>query len=165
VVGADGEDGGPGDPTEAAGAVYVFARDLVARGSWGEVTILHASDAQEFDFFGYGRSIALNMDTLVVGAIGEDGGLGDPLPDAGAIYVFERDLGGPGHWGEAAILLASDAQEEDDFGVSITMDGDTLVVGAHGEDGGSGSFIPLAGAAYAFERPVSVQIFLPIVQR
>jgi hypothetical protein len=163
VVGAVYEDGGPGNPVSDSGTAYVFERDLGGPGNWGEAVILYASDAQEQDFFG--TSVALNGDTLAVGAIFEDGGPGNPVFYAGAVYVFERDLGGSGNWGEAAILHASDAQASDFLGNSVALDGESLVVGAHREDGGPGDPLPDAGAAYVFERPEPLSIFLPIVLR
>ena len=102
---------------------------------------LTASDAQAGDVFG--RSVAVSGDTAVVGASGEDAG-GD---FAGAAYVFQRDQGGAGNWGEVKKLLASDAQADDFFGVSVAVSGDTAVVGATGEDAGAAN----AGAAYVFE--------------
>jgi hypothetical protein len=67
-----------------------------------------AGDAQSEDFFG--STLALDGDTVVVGAFGEAGGNGDPLYHAGAAYVFERNQGGPDNWGQTAKLTASDAQ-------------------------------------------------------
>jgi hypothetical protein len=146
VVGARGEDGGPGNPLNYAGAAYVFSRNQGGAGNWGQVAKLTAADAQDFDFFG--GSVAISGDTIVVGANGEDGGPGDPLPDAGAAYVFERDQGGAGAWGQAAKLTAADAQADAIFGVSVAVSGSTVVVGASRDDGP----LPDAGAAYVFER-------------
>ena len=65
---------------------------------------LTASDAEAGDEFGW--SVATSGDTVVVGAFGEDAG-GD---FAGAAYVFQRNAGGAGNWGEVKILTASDAE-------------------------------------------------------
>ena len=146
VVGALFEDGGPGDPLSDAGAAYVFERGPA--GAWTQTAKLQADDHQADDSFGW--SVALHGDTLVVGAWLEDGGPGDPLSGAGAAYVFER--GPAGAWSEVAKLSASDAQESDQFGYSVAVDGDTLVVGAEGENGGPGDPLSGAGAAYVFER-------------
>ena len=125
-----------------AGAAYVFQRDEGGAGNWGEVTKLTASDAQIGDRFG--NSVAVSGDTAVVGAYREDAG----GTDAGAAYVFQRDQGGPGNWGEVKKLTASDAQDIDEFGISVAVSGDTAVVGAHLADAGGNN----AGAAYFFER-------------
>ena len=115
-----------------------------------ENAILQASDGQLAD--GFGVSLAVSGDTAVVGAWSEDGGPGDPLVDAGAAYVFERDQGGTDNWGEVKKLIASDAQGGDRFGFAVAISGDKVIVGARFEDGGSGDPISNAGAAYVFER-------------
>ena len=64
----------------------------------------------------------------------------------GAAYVFARDQGGVGNWGEVEKLMASDAQSLAYFGFSVAISGDTAVVGARNADsGGLG-----VGAAYVF---------------
>ncbi len=139
VVGAYLEDAG-GD---AAGAAYVFGRDQGGAGNWGQVAKLAASDAQAGDWFGI--SVAVSGDTAVVGAINEDVG----GSDAGAAYVFQRDQGGAGNWGQVAKLTASDARDYDWFGQSVAVSGDTVVVGA--ENAAAGNVFG-AGAAYVFQR-------------
>jgi hypothetical protein len=150
VVGAQLEDGGAGDPFSNAGAAYVFARNQGGADQWGQVRVLRASDRQAQDQFGH--SVSISGDTLVVGAFEEDGGAGNPLSEAGAAYVFARNQGGADHWVEVAILRASDRQADDHFGISVSISGDTLVVGAQLEDGGAGDPLSNAGAAYVFER-------------
>ncbi len=150
AVGAYEEDGGMGDPLTSAGAVYVFARNRGGADTWGEIKILRASDAQSPDQFGY--SISLSGDTLAVGARYEDGGTGDPVSNAGAVYIFARNQGGADNWGEVQILHASDMQEDDYFGESVSISGDTLVVGTPYEDGGTGNPVYRVGAAYVFAR-------------
>ena len=106
-----------------AGAVYVFQRDVGGAGNWGEVKKLLASDAQDFDLFGW--SVAVSGDTAIVGAPGEDtGGV-----NAGAAYVFRRDQGGAGNWGEVKKLTAADAQAGDFFGLGVAVSVDTAVLG------------------------------------
>jgi hypothetical protein len=139
VVGAWSEDGEGTD----RGAAYVFERKS-GSGLWAEAKKLTASDAEDGDGFGGGRSVAISGDTVVVGAGSEDGS-GD---GRGAAYVFERDSGGAGNWGEVKKLTASDAEDGDWFGGSVAADGDTIVVGASYEDGMGVDL----GAAYIFER-------------
>ncbi len=141
VIGARLEDVGG----SAAGAAYVFWRNESGAGNWGEVRKLTASDAQAGDQFGW--SVAISGDTAVVGAHHEDAG-GDL---AGAAYVFQRNEGGADNWGEVKKLTASDGQADDFFGYSVTVSGDTAVVGAHGEDAGGGIFDSF-GAAYVYQR-------------
>jgi len=136
VVGADEEDGGAGDPAADSGAAYVFRRNQGGANNWGQVRIVRASDRQASDFFG--RSVSISGDTLLVGAEGEDGGTLNLLPGSGAAYVFGRNQGGTDNWGQVRVLHASDAQEGDYFGRSVSISGDMLVVGADSEDGGAG---------------------------
>ena len=150
VVGAHGEDGGVGDPKPDAGVVYVFERHDGGTNNWGEVAILRASDAQEGDNFGW--SVSISNDIIVVGAHLEDGGVGDSTSEAGAAYVYERHHGGTNNWGEVAILRASDAQENDNFGGAVSISGNTIIIGATVEDGGVGDSTSEAGAAYVYER-------------
>jgi|GEM_PF-1221731 len=138
VVGAYGEDTGG----TVAGAAYVFERNAGGTNAWGQVRKLVASDAAGTDYFG--RSVAVAGDVIVVGAYGEDTGGGE----AGAAYVFERNLPGTNLWGEVKKLMASDAEASDYFGFSVAVAGDTIVVGASQEDAAATN----AGAAYIFER-------------
>jgi hypothetical protein len=139
VVGAMMEDAAGTD----RGAAYIFARNQDGLDAWGEVAILTASNAEDGDYFG--RSVAISGDYVVVSANKEDGAAGT---DRGAAYVFDRNFGGPDAWGEAAILTASDTQDGDEFGCSVSIGGDFVVVGADHEDGAGTD----RGAAYVFDR-------------
>ena len=125
-----------------AGAAYVFQRDQGGTGNWGEVKKLTAFDAQTDDRFGI--SVALAGNIAIVGARLEDAAGNN----AGAAYVFQRDQGGAGNWGQVKKLTASDAQIADEFGWSVAVSGETAVVGANREDTGGSN----AGAAYVFRR-------------
>ena len=159
VVGASGEDssaaGGEADNSApGAGAAYVFAR---AGGVWTQQAYLKASNAEAGDQFS--DSVAISGDTLVVGAIFEDssaagGETDNSAPFAGAVYVFAR---AGGVWSQQAYLKASNAEGDDIFGRNVAISGDTLVVGANGEDssaagGEADNTVPGAGAAYVFVR-------------
>ena len=90
---------------------------------------LTASDAADDDYFGI--SVAISGDTVVVGAYGEDGG----AATAGRPTSLSATEGGADNWGQVKKLTASDAADEDHFGRSVAISGDTVVVGAYGEDG------------------------------
>jgi hypothetical protein len=139
VVGAIGEDGAGGD---SRGTAYVFERNEGGADSWGQVTKLTASDTADRDQFG--QSVAISGDTVVVGAYNEDGA----GTNYGAAYLFERNQGGADSWGQVKKLTASDPEDEDYFGWSVAISGDTVVVGAYVEDGGGLN----RGAAYVFGR-------------
>jgi cysteine-rich repeat protein len=157
--GATGIDGDQNDEAAVdSGAVYVFERNA---GIWSQRDYIKASNAAAGDVFG--KSVALSSDgnTLVVGADGQAGGRGS-APNCGAVYVFERDE--DESWSELALLMASNAAEDDRFGrfLALSGDGQTLAVSAPGEDslatgiGGDQSDDAImnydAGAIYVFVR-------------
>ncbi|TXD35271.1 hypothetical protein FRC96_11370 [Lujinxingia vulgaris] len=122
------------------GAVHIFTRDDETWSLHSEIT---ASNQGVGDNFGlHALAIDASGDTLIVGAPNEDSGPDNPTenthPDAGAVYVFERQTTGSGDaWVESAILKASDLIGGGDrFGsaVDISPDGNTIVVGAPLED-------------------------------
>ena len=129
VVGASGKNSN-------AGAAYIFERNAGGVENWGQVKKLTAGDAAAGDWFGV--SVAISGDTVVVGAIEE-------IRNAGAAYIFERNAGGAGNWGQVKKLIAGDAAAGDYFGGSVAISGDTVVVGAYGKNS-------YAGAAYIYER-------------
>ena len=119
-----------------SGAVYVFERHHGGTDHWGEIKKIIPSDSSASIFFGL--SVALDGDTLVVGASGATG-------TTGAAYVFERNEGGSNNWGEIKKLVGSESAADDQLGYDVAIHGDTLVVGANLAAG-------QAGAAYVFLR-------------
>jgi len=95
-----------------------------------------ASDAAAGDFFG--NSVAISGDTVLVGAVRDDS-------FTGSAYIFERNQGSIDNWGEVQKITASGGVSGDQFGFSVAIFGDTVVVGAP-EDNSS------TGAAYIFSR-------------
>ena len=127
VVGARGDDG-------KKGASYVFTKP--AGGDWTSTSTsskLTASDGVAVDYFGH--SVAVHGDIILVGAFRHD--------LTGAAYVFTRPGGGWVATSTAAKLTASDGKHDDQFGRSVAVDGDTVVIGAQQDDG-------LRGSAYVF---------------
>jgi hypothetical protein len=117
-----------------------------------QTAFLKAHNAGAGDTFG--RRAAIAGDTLIVGAPFERGSatiVNGPDDDlallAGAAYVFQRDPG-TGDWLQQAYLKASNAEENDQFGTDVAIDGDTVVVGAPLED----ELGENVGAAYVFVR-------------
>ena len=143
-----------------SGAAYVFVRSA---GAWSQQAYLKAGNAGLFDYFG--DSVAISGETIVVGAPGEDsnavgmnGNQADnSFGDAGAAYVFVR-IGGA--WSHQAYLKASNTWAGEHFGDSVAISGETVVVGAYGEDsnavgvnGNQANNSALnSGAAYVFVR-------------
>ncbi len=132
-----------GSGTLGNGAAYIFSQNAGGGNNWGQIKKLVAPDGADSDSFGI--SAAISGDSVVIGATEAD----VSADGQGAAYVFERSLGGPSNWGLAKKLIASDAAAADNFGQSVAIDGDTLVVGAEQDD--TGAFIN-NGSAYIFER-------------
>ena len=119
------------------GAAFIFRRDGER---WVEHTKLIADDAAKSD--GFGTSLAMSGDTVVVGAPLVDTDRGK---DTGAAYVFVRDGDG---WKQQAKLSSSDAKKADQFGFSVAIAGNSVIVGAKTRDESE----PGSGAAYSFVR-------------
>ncbi len=141
-VSMDGDTMVVGAPEEnalgtASGAAYVFVK---IDDAWYIQAKILASDGAGGDRFG--SSVAVEGDTLVVGAYWADA----PGYQSGAAYVFRRT---GSLWTEEAKITASDGVAGDDFGVSVAVDGATVVVGANQE----GELGAAAGAAYVFVNP------------
>ena len=119
------------------GAAYLF-RTTDGGATYGQLAKLTAADAAAGD--GFGWSVAIDSGTIVVGAYGDDDA-------AGAAYVFRTSDDGIVY----SKLTASDAAADDQFGVSVAIDGATVVVGAY-QDGDAGIS---SGSAYVFEEDSS----------
>jgi hypothetical protein len=139
AVGSPGEVG-PGRPQ---GRVHVF--DLIA-GQWVQVAELLGSNGSSGD--GFGCAVALEGDTLVVGAYLDD----EAGSDAGAVYVFGVQSGS---WVQTGKIWAPDATGEDFFGYALDVSGETLLIGAYSDDDGATN----SGSAYTFERTFTGWLF------
>jgi hypothetical protein len=149
ISGAEYEDGGAGDPLTSAGAAYIFTR---SGSTWTQQAKITASDIAGGDLFGGGVSMNDNGNYVVVTAIGEDGGTGDPINNGGAAYVFNRS---GSTWTQIRKITTSEAQQNDLLGnnsaTDISGDGKYAILGTNAEDGGAGDPLTTAGAAYIYE--------------
>ena len=107
--------------------------------NWTEIQKLLASDGAASDYFGY--SVSLDGDTALIGAYDDD----DNGDDSGSAYVFTRT---GTTWTQQAKLLASDGAAGDHFGSSVSLSGDTALIGAIGDDDNGVD----SGSAYVFTR-------------
>lgn len=141
VMGADN-----GAGTRDAGKVLIYSRDA----GWAQIADVDDPFGARDDQFGW--SLALQGDTLVVGA--NFGDAGSTAHDTGVVYIFERNEGGPDAWGLIARLTAETPWPEAAFGYSLSLEGDLLAVGAATEDriGAGLPTVPEAGAVYLFQR-------------
>jgi FG-GAP repeat/Secretion system C-terminal sorting domain len=126
----------------SAGSVYIFMRS----GSvWMPMQKFCASDRSLGAWFGF--SVCISDDEAVIGALFEGQ---NELDDAGAAYVFQRS---GDTWSQIQKLVASDRASSAEFGRSVSMDGEYIVVGAPDENyDTSGNVVPQAGAAYIYKR-------------
>lgn len=119
------------------GAAYVYEYDGT---QWVQRQKLTASDGASSDWFG--RAVALHGDTAVIGAPMDDLGV---KTNAGSVYVFNFN---GGVWSQATQLTASDGLAFDQFGISVSMDGQRIMVGANTDDDGATAD---TGSAYIFQ--------------
>ncbi len=132
IVGAD-HDGGSG---ENSGAAYIYKRSGT---TWNEQAKLIASDGADWALFG--NSVSIKGDYAVIGAKGDD----ENGKNSGAAYIFEREGAG---WVQKTKLTAWDGGAQDYFGLSVSIDGDYIIVGApYDDDKGENT-----GSVYIFKR-------------
>ena len=133
------------DKGSNSGSAYVFTRTIAGdlTSGWTQVAKLTAGDGAVEDYFG--QSVSIDGDTVVIGAIFDD----DKGHNSGSAYVFTRDTAGDltSGWTQVAKLTAGDGAGSDYFGASVSIDGNTVVVGAFWDDDGIHS-----GSAYVFTR-------------
>ena len=141
VVGASGDDGAGTD----SGAAYVFVKPSGGWAGGNETAKLTASDGAALDYFG--RSVSVDGNTALVGAYQDDEE--NDLADSGSAYIFVKPVGGWVATSTAAKLTASDGADDDWFGVSVALDGDTAIIGASGDDDRGID----SGSAYVFVKP------------
>ena len=136
------------------GSAYIFKKDFGGTDNWGQIKKITASVRGNNDLFGW--SVAIDGEYAIVGADveDEDASEANTVSSAGSAYIYKRDQGGPDNWGQVRKIVAPVRAEQDNFGVSVAIDGDYAVVGAYMEDeddleansmGGSGS-------AYIFKK-------------
>jgi len=136
----------------AAGKVYIYDWNGTA---YVEVAQLTASDADANDQFG--GAVAISGNRLVVGAYGKD----TAAPNAGKVYIYEWNPT-TSTYVEVAQLTASDADANDQFGVSVTIsrDSNRLVVGARGV----GTTAVDAGKVYIYDWNCVASVYDEVAQ-
>jgi hypothetical protein len=142
------------NPNGGEGATYIFRFDDDA---WHQQAYIKASNAEPGDQFGRVVELDAAGGTLAVGAPCEEstatGINGDQTNNSGrcegAAYLFRFE---DNNWYQQAYIKASDTKWHDfgDYfglgGIALSEDGDTLAVGAHGEEPELGA----DGAVYLF---------------
>jgi len=139
ATGVNGDDGD--NSVQDSGAVYVFVRNGT---SWTQQAYLKANDTSTNSFFG--TSVAISGDTIAVGQIEDD--IFNPAiapTRPGSVYVFVRQ---GTTWTQQAKLTAMAGEPGDMLGASVSIDGDSLAVGASRGDGD----VHDSGTAVLFQR-------------
>ncbi len=139
VVGAFGE-------SDFEGALYVFERNGV---TWTQTAAKSVAVGSGY----FADAVSLSGDRIVSATIAD-------TSFRGAVYVYERDFGGAGNWGESARIIAPDAANGDEFGCSVALNGDTLVVGAEWDDdkglnSGSAYVFTHSGGSWTFQQKLT----------
>ena len=156
VVGAPttyiGDEDGPGDiAAYDVGAAYVFTRDIAGllSSTWSQVHIFDnptiVGDIGEVESLSpnfFGRSVSVDGDTVVISALGKSTGNSEWTASPAAAYVYTRDTAGDltSSWSLVDTLIANDAGAQvGSFGWSVSVSGDTVLVGAINENSGRGA--------------------------
>ncbi len=124
-------------PGAAGGTAYVYNRSGTTWTLAGELNVPGAASTDQL-----GNSVDISGDTAVVGAPGfDDGAAGDP--NYGIAYVYTLD----GTWSRTDVLAPAVHQSPSLFGNAVAIDGDTILSGAWGYDGGA-----WGGSVFAYAR-------------
>ncbi|MDC7126075.1 MAG: FG-GAP repeat protein [Spirochaetales bacterium] len=119
------------------GEAYIFT---CTNGTWTQTSILIASDATSSDNFG--ASVSISDDTAIVGAPNNK----TDAKMAGAAYVFTLS---DGVWSQSERLQTADVVQGIRFGSSVSISGDSIIVGAINGNNKDNTW---PGAAYVFTR-------------
>jgi hypothetical protein len=150
--GSNGVSGATDNSISGAGAVYVFRK---TGPTWAQEAYLKPTSPETNAQFGY--SVTISANTVAVGSSNAGG-------DVGSVSIYTRS---GAVWSPQATLTSSNAATTCEFGTSVALDTDTLVVGARNEDSGIGGVIggggpPSdasqygSGAAYVYTRSGTV---------
>lgn len=131
-----------------AGQAIIYEKK---NGAWQQVQTVVASD--RFFDANFGISTSIDNNLLVVGAhrMSEPISTGNPTNTSGAAYIFERQTNGT--WTEVKKLMASDKNNNDGFGTSLSLEGAVIVIATPHQqyDDKGENFLHGAGAVYMYE--------------
>lgn len=89
----------------------------------------------------YGHSVSVNNEFAVVGADIENDAHNKKIKKSGAVYVYQRSLN---QWSLHSKLTADDKEKHDNFGSSVSIMNNYILIGAQGDNNN-------AGSAYLFQ--------------
>jgi alpha-tubulin suppressor-like RCC1 family protein len=131
IIGAASD---PGEEGAGNGAAYIFIRNGT---SWSRQARIVATGGASSDQFGI--SVAIDGDYAVIGSSGDD----DAGSSSGSAYIFVRS--GTSWTQQYNLTAGTDAQAGDKFGISVSISGDSVIIGAESKNSN-------AGAAYVYVR-------------
>jgi hypothetical protein len=138
------------DSLADAGAVYVFQRD--GFGIWNQKQKIVSSDRTAGDRFGI--AVSIDSSYIIAGAYLQDVDINEYnfKSNAGAAYIFERN--GNNDWIQTKKLLPADRAINDNFGATVSINGNYAMVGVQNKstDASGNNFLSGAGAAYIYKR-------------
>lgn len=127
------------DLGDGSGSAYLFDSTTGV-----QIAKLLAADGDTNDMFGF--SVALKGNTAVIGAPGDACG----MFNCGSVYLFDTTTGS-----QIGKLVASDASPNATFGWSVSTDGNSVLVGAPGDDAPAIN----SGSAYLFDLSSQTELF------
>lgn len=137
-----------------AGTAYVFRRDQGGLNNWGMVKKITPANRADNDYFGV--SVDISGDHIIVGASGDDEDANEQnfINDAGAAYIFSKDLDGTDNWGVAKKLTSNTRGFNGSYGESVAISNDIAVVGGRREnmDANGENYMYESGATYIYQR-------------
>ena len=127
------------DDTGSAGAAYVYKRDGT---NWAQEAYIKPANTSSGNVSRFGSEVAISGNVIVVGAYAEQSNqttitngttasTDNSNASSGAAYVYRR-IGT--NWQPEAYIKAANNDASDQFGISAAISGDTIIVGANGED-------------------------------
>ena len=151
LASSNGEDVNLSMSEYAAGAGIAAGAPIKFSDMFGQAreAIYHTALATTINtYYGYinfGRSVAIDGETMVIGAASDF----DNGDFSGSAFIYTRTGGANGTWSLQQKITASDGAAHDNFGNSVSIDGNTVVVGAYVNSFSSPS---REGRAYVFVR-------------
>ena len=134
------------------GSVYVFTKDQGGAGNWGLVK--ETTPPKRIGGANFGISVSISGDYFIAGTFGDFNDESPNPTSAGAAYIFKKDQGGSNNWGLVKKIIDSAPFYNDLFGMSVSMSGDYVIVGAYAEDENSQDTDTKtsAGSAFIFKK-------------
>ena len=137
-----------------AGSAYIFSKN--SSGIWSQVKRIVPSDLTTSS--GFGNSVSIDSNYVIIGAEYQSASLsGVSYTGVGSAYIYKKSLSG--NWNYYQKIIASDRSIQDRFGISVSINGRFIVVGAYqdSDDANGANPLTLAGSAYIFENNMNGQ--------